>query len=205
MQGLKKICEKHGILFIADEIQTGFARTGSMFAMEQFGVEPDLITLSKSLGAGLPISAVVGRADIMDAPAPGEIGGTYGGSPLGCVAALEVIKIIEEENLVSRSQTIGQRMTDRFKAWQTQYPQIGDVRGLGSMCAIELIKDPATKEPDKESTSKIIQLAQQKGLILLIAGLYSNVIRILVPLVITDEQLEEGLDVFEEAIREILG
>lgn len=203
MQGLKAICEKHGMLFIADEIQTGFARTGSMFAIEQFGVEPDLMTLSKSLGAGFPISAVVGRADVMDAPAPGEIGGTYAGSPLGCVAALEVIKMIEEENLVARSQEIGNTMMDRFRAWQHRFPQIGDVRGLGAMCAIELVKDPVTKEPNKELAGQIVQAAQQKGLILLSAGLFGNVIRVLMPLVITDEQLEEGLGVMEEVLVEL--
>lgn len=204
MQGLKKICEKYGILFIADEIQTGFARTGTMFAIEQFDVVPDLITLSKSMGAGLPISAVVGRSEVMDAPATGEIGGTYGGSPLGCVAAIEVIKIIEEDGLVERSKVIGEKLTERFKSLQAQYPQIGDVRGLGSMIAIEIVKDSLTKEPDKETVSKIIAAAQQKGLILLSAGIYGNCIRVLVPLVVTDEQLSEGMDVFETAVREVL-
>ncbi|NGQ97078.1 4-aminobutyrate--2-oxoglutarate transaminase [Brevibacillus sp. SYP-B805] len=204
MQGLKKICERFGILFIADEIQTGFGRTGSMFAIEQFGVVPDLITLSKSLGAGIPISAVVGRAEIMDAPEAGEIGGTYCGSPLGCAAALEVIKIIEEEGLVARSQQIGQAIMGRFRQWQTLYPKIGDVRGLGAMCAMELVKDPVSKAPDKELTQRIIHNAQQKGLILLSAGLYGNVIRVLVPLVITDEQLEEGLQVLESVLKEEL-
>lgn len=204
MQGLKQICEKNGILFIADEIQTGFARTGSMFAVEQFGVVPDLMTLSKSLGAGFPISAVVGRAEIMDAPNVGEIGGTYAGSPLGCVAALEVIKMIEEEGLVARSKRIGEVMLDRFRMWQEKYSQIGDVRGLGAMCALEIVADPETKVPNKEATAKIVQLAQQKGLILLSAGLYGNVLRILVPIVITDDQLEEGLQVMEQVLTEVL-
>jgi len=204
MQGLKQICENNGILFIADEIQTGFARTGSMFAVEQFGVVPDLMTLSKSLGAGFPVSAVVGRAEIMDAPNVGEIGGTYAGSPLGCVAALEVIKTIEEEGLVARSGKIGKVMLDRFRMWQEKYSQIGDVRGLGAMCALEIVADPETKEPDKEATAKIVQLAQQKGLILLSAGLYGNVLRILVPIVITDDQLEEGLAVMEQVLAEVL-
>jgi 4-aminobutyrate aminotransferase / (S)-3-amino-2-methylpropionate transaminase / 5-aminovalerate transaminase len=204
MQGLKKICEKYGILFIADEIQTGFARTGSMFAIEQFGIVPDIMTLSKSLGAGLPIAAVVGRSEMMDAPGPGEIGGTYGGSPLGCVAAMEVIKMIEEEGLVERSQEIGRILTSRFRSWQQRFEQIGDVRGLGSMVAMEFVKDRVTKEPDKELTGKIIATAQQKGLILLSAGLYGNCIRTLVPIVITDEQLEEGLNVLESVITELL-
>ncbi|MFT8320414.1 MAG: 4-aminobutyrate--2-oxoglutarate transaminase [Bacillus sp. (in: firmicutes)] len=204
MKGLKAICEKHAILFIADEIQSGFGRTGTMFAIEQFDVIPDLITISKSLGAGLPISAVVGKSEIMDAPSPGEIGGTYGGSPLGCVAALEVIKIIESEDLNKRSKIIGNRIKERFQDWQKSYPQIGDIRGLGSMIAMEFVKNPITKEPDKEVVNKIISLAQQRGLILLNAGIYSSCIRILVPLVITDEQLEEGLDVLENVLKEIL-
>lgn len=205
MQGLKQICERHQILMIADEIQTGFGRTGSMFAVEQFGIEPDLMTLSKSLGAGLPISAVVGKAEIIDAPEVGEIGGTYAGSPLGCVAALEVIKMIEREGLVERSQKIGQAIANRFEAWQEKYAQIGDARGMGAMRAMELVKDPRTKEPHREATAQIIQVAQQKGLILLSAGLHSNVLRILVPLVITDDQLNEGLDVLDEALAEVLG
>ncbi|MGP7818356.1 4-aminobutyrate--2-oxoglutarate transaminase [Niallia sp. 01092] len=205
MQGLKKICEKYGILFIADEIQTGFARTGTMFAIEQFDVVPDLITISKSLGAGLPISAVVGSSEIMDAPNPGEIGGTYGGSPLGCVAALEVIKIIEEEKLNERSQKIGKLLTTRFNSWKEKYPEIGEVRGLGSMVAIEFVKDPVTKEPNKEIVSQIISAAQQKGVILLNAGIFGNCIRVLVPIVITNEQLEEGLSVLEQVVEETLG
>ncbi len=204
MQGLKNICEKYGILFIADEIQTGFARTGSMFAIEQFGVVPDLMTLSKSMGAGLPISAVVGRAEVMDAPAPGEIGGTYGGSPLGCVAAMEVIKIIEDDGLIDRSCQIGEVLMDRFRKWQELFPQIGDVRGLGAMVAVEFVKDPLTKEPDKDTVGKIIQLAQQRGLILLSAGIYGNVIRVLVPLVVTDEQLQEALQVLQNVLQEVL-
>ncbi|RKD21811.1 4-aminobutyrate transaminase [Ammoniphilus oxalaticus] len=200
MQGLKQICEQHGILFIADEIQTGFARTGSMFAMEQFGVEPDLITLSKSLGAGIPISAVVGKSEIMDAPNVGEIGGTFAGSPLGCVAALEVIKLIERDGLIERSQAIGRIMDERFKTWQSKYPQVGDVRGLGAMRALELVKDPQSKQPNREAAAQVVQTAQQKGVILLSAGLHSNVLRLLPPLVITDSQLIEGLDVMEQTL-----
>jgi len=204
VQGVKRICEKYGILFIADEVQTGFGRTGKMFAMEHFDVVPDLMTMSKSIAAGVPISAVTGRAEIMDAANPGEIGGTYGGSPLGCVAALNVIEMMEEEGLVERANAIGKQILERFKAMQEKYPVIGDVRGLGAMCAMELVKDPETKEPHKELTAQIIQECNRRGLIVMGAGLYGNVIRILCPLVITDEQLQEGLDVMEEVVEDLV-
>lgn len=200
VQGVKSLCEKHSILFIADEIQTGFGRTGKMFAIEHFGVVPDLITMSKSIGAGLPISAVTGRAEIMDSPNIGEIGGTYGGSPLGCVAALEVIRTIQEDNLLDRSQRIGETFYKRLSGLRERIEQIGDVRQVGAMCAIEFVKDPQGKEPDKDLVQKIIQASHQNGLILMNAGLYGNVIRILVPLVVSDEQLNEGLDVLEKSI-----
>jgi 4-aminobutyrate aminotransferase/(S)-3-amino-2-methylpropionate transaminase len=195
---VKAICEKHGILLIADEIQTGFGRTGKMFACEHFDIEPDIITMSKSIAAGIPISAVTGRAEIMDAPAPGEIGGTYGGSPLGCVAALEVINMLEEEGLVDRANHIGGMILTKFNEMQQKYSAIGDVRGLGAMCAMEIVKDPMTKEPDKELTGKIVAECNRRGVVLLSAGIYSNVIRILSPLVITDSQLEEALSVIDE-------
>jgi 4-aminobutyrate aminotransferase/(S)-3-amino-2-methylpropionate transaminase len=204
VQGVKKLCEKHGILFIADEVQTGFGRTGTMFASEQFGIVPDLITMSKSLAAGLPISAVTGRAEIMDAANPGEIGGTYGGSPLGCAAALAVIEMMEEERLPERANVIGTTILSRFQQLKESYSCIGDVRGLGAMCAMEIVKDPATKEPDKELTGRIVQECYKRGVIVLSAGLYSNVIRILSPLVITDEQLAEGLDVIAEVFAEVV-
>lgn len=197
---LKSICEQHGILLIADEVQTGFGRTGKMFACEHFDIEPDLITLSKSIAAGIPISAVTGRAEIMDAPAPGEIGGTYGGSPLGCVAALEVINMIEEDGLLNRANEIGATILTAFKEMQQKYPVIGDVRGLGAMCAMEIVKDQVTKEPNKELTGKIVAECNKRGVVLLGAGIYSNVIRILSPLVITDSQLKEALSVLDEVI-----
>jgi 4-aminobutyrate aminotransferase / (S)-3-amino-2-methylpropionate transaminase / 5-aminovalerate transaminase len=200
VQGVKALCEKYGILFIADEVQTGFGRTGKMFAMEHFDVVPDLMTMSKSIGAGLPISAVTGRAEIMDSANIGEIGGTYGGSPLGCVAALEVIRTIEEEELVERAQSIGKLFQERFQPLQTKYEYIGDVRSLGAMCAIEFVKDSESKEPNKELVQEIIQKAHQSGLIIMSAGLYGNIIRLLTPLVITDEQLSEGFDVLEKVI-----
>ncbi|WP_139489623.1 4-aminobutyrate--2-oxoglutarate transaminase [Brevibacillus dissolubilis] len=202
VQGVKRLCEKHGILFIADEVQTGFGRTGKMFAMEHFDVEPDLIVMSKSIGAGLPISAVTGRAEIMDSPNPGEIGGTYGGSPLGCVAALKVIEMMEEQNLPARAQVVGDKIISAFKRFQERFREVGDVRGLGAMCALEIVKDKASKEPDKDLTAKIVQACNRNGVVILSAGLYSNVIRILSPLVITDEQLEEGLAVMENVLEE---
>lgn len=202
-QGVKAICEKYGILFIADEIQTGFGRTGKMFAMDHFGVTPDLMTLSKSIAAGLPISAVTGRAEIMDAPNIGEIGGTYGGSPLGCVAALEVIKIIEENHLCNRANSIGDQIVARFENLKCTIPQIGDIRSLGAMTAVELVKDQRTKEPNKEFVQAIVQQVNKKGVVVLGAGLYGNVLRFLCPLVITDEQLQEGLDVIENVMFEL--
>ncbi|GGE13854.1 4-aminobutyrate--2-oxoglutarate transaminase [Marinithermofilum abyssi] len=205
VQGIKALCEEHGILFIADEVQTGFGRTGKLFAMEHFDVVPDLMTMSKSLGAGIPISAVTGRAEIMDSAAPGEIGGTYGGSPLGCVAALEVIRMMEEEKLPERAQAIGEQVLARFSRLQEKYPQIGGVRGVGAMCAFETVKDADTKEPDKELAGRMIRECGQRGVILMGAGIYGNVIRTLAPLVITDEQVQEALDVIEEVVDELLG
>lgn len=202
VQGVKELCEQHGILFIADEIQTGFGRTGKMFASEHFDVIPDLMTMSKSIGAGLPISAVTGRAEIMDSANIGEIGGTYGGSPLGCVAALEVIRTIEEDGLIERAKYIGEMFLEKFQPLQAKYEEIGEVRSLGAMCAIEFITDSSTKNPNKEKVHEIIQKAHQNGLIIMSAGLYGNIIRLLTPLVVTDEQLSEGLEVLEKVISE---
>jgi 4-aminobutyrate aminotransferase / (S)-3-amino-2-methylpropionate transaminase / 5-aminovalerate transaminase len=202
VQGVKAICEQHGILFIADEVQTGFGRTGKMFALEHFDVLPDLMTMSKSIGAGLPISAVTGRAEIMDSANVGEIGGTYGGSPLGCVAALEVIRTIEEDNLIERAKMIGDKFLERFQPLREKYREIGDVRSLGAMCAIEFVEDESTNAPNKEIVQEIIQAAHQNGLIIMGAGLFGNIIRLLTPLVISDEQLSEGLDVLEKVITE---
>ncbi len=201
--GLKDICQKHGMVFIADEIQTGFARTGKMFACENFGLEPDLMTVAKSLGAGLPISAVVGKAEIMDAPEKSEIGTTFGGNPLGCAAGLAVIDKIERERLTEKAQQIGDRMLQRLREMQERFPLIGDVRGLGAMVAIELVKDRQTKEPAKEETNQVISTCYEKGLTVLKAGIYDNVIRFLVPLVIKPEELEHGLDILAESLAEV--
>ncbi len=200
VQGVAEICKQHGILFVSDEIQTGFGRTGKYFAIEHFDVVPDLITVSKSMAAGVPISGVIGRSEIMNVSNPGELGGTYAGCPLGCRAGLAVLDTMEKLNLNERGTAIGEKVMKRFAQFKEKYEVIGDVRGLGAMCAIEFVKDRVTKEPNKEIVSAIITEANRRGLVLLSAGLYGNVIRVLMPLVITDEQLEEGLDILEEAI-----
>lgn len=200
VQAVARICKEHGIVFIADEIQTGFGRTGKLFASEHFDIEPDIITMSKSLAAGIPISAVVGRSDIMDAPSPGEIGGTYGGSPLGCVAALEVIKLIEENRLVERANVIGEQVNAYFADLQKEVPVIAEVRGLGAMIGVEFLSD--TKAPLKEFVAKVTKGCYENGVIVLSAGVHGNILRFLCPLVITDEQLEEGLNVIGGVIKE---
>ncbi|MDT9756941.1 4-aminobutyrate--2-oxoglutarate transaminase [Heyndrickxia coagulans] len=193
-------CRENGILFVSDEIQAGFSRTGRYFAIEHFDVVPDLITISKSLAAGVPLSGVIGRSDIMDAANPGELGGTYAGSPLGCAAALAVLDIIESEKLNERAEKIGRQVLDTFRSWQKEFAFIGDVRGLGAMCAFEVVKDKTTKEPDKALTKRIVKEANKRGLLLLDAGIFGNVIRILMPIVITNDQLQEGLDILKQSI-----
>ncbi len=200
---VREICTQYGILFIADEIQTGFARTGKYFAIDHFGVVPDLITISKSMGAGVPISGVIGRAEIMNTAEIGEIGGTYAGSPLGCRAALTVLDIIENEQLNDRARKIGIRVLEKMHLLAERFEGIGDIRGLGAMCAMEIVKDRQSKAPDKEATGKIVKAAGERGLMLLSAGIYSNVIRLLMPITITDDQLEEGLQIMEEAIEAV--
>jgi 4-aminobutyrate aminotransferase/(S)-3-amino-2-methylpropionate transaminase len=197
---LQNICRAHGILFIADEIQSGFARTGKWFASEHFGIEPDLITTAKSLGGGMPIAAVTGRADIMDAPGPGSLGGTYSGHPASCAAALAAIEAIEKDGLLARSTAIGEHFEKRARGWQKKWPLVGDVRGLGGMCAMELVRNAETREPADAETKEIAKYCYEHGLILITAGTFNNVIRILVPLVVTDEQFNEGLDVLEAAL-----
>ena len=202
LRGLREICDEHGIVMIADEVQTAFGRTGTLFAIEQAGVQPDLITLAKSIAAGIPLSAVVGRREIMDAPGDSTIGGTYVGNPLGCQAGLAVLDEIDRLDLCGRGRAIGEAVRERLLALQRRVPQIGDVRGLGSMLGIEFVRDPATREPAPEIANRVVEIALSRGLILLKAGVYGNVIRNLVPLVISDEQLAEALDVLESAISE---
>jgi 4-aminobutyrate aminotransferase/(S)-3-amino-2-methylpropionate transaminase len=197
---LVDLCHKYGILFIADEVQSGFGRTGSMFASEHYGIEPDLIVTAKSLGGGLPLAAVTGRAEIMDAPGPGGLGGTFAGNPLSCAAALAVLDLFESENLLARANELGDRFQRRARAWQRRWPIVGDVRGLGGMQAIELVKSQDDKTPATDETKKITQYCYEHGLITITAGSYSNVIRVLVPLVATNEQIDEGLDVLESAL-----
>jgi len=201
---LREICDKHGILLICDEVQTGFGRTGTLFAMEQFdGVEPDLMCVAKSIAAGLPLSGVIGKQHIMDAPEDSTIGGTYVGNPVACDAALRVLEIIEREKLLERSKAIGARLKDAFTAFQDKYAFVGDVRGLGAMVAMEFVKDPASKEPAPETASAVVKAAMKRGLLLLKAGVYGNCIRCLAPLVITDEQLEEAIGIIGEALDEV--
>lgn len=200
LKALRSICDEHEILFVVDEVQTGMGRTGKMFAIEHSGVSPDIMTLAKSLGGGFPLSAVVGRADIMDAVAPGGLGGTYGGNPVACVAALAVLDAFEQERLVERSVALGERMKARLNELAGRVPSIGDVRGLGSMVAIELFEDEKRSKPAAALTASIVERAAQNGLILLSCGVYGNVIRILVPITASDAIVDEGLEILEHAV-----
>ena len=200
---LHNICKKHGILFIADEVQSGIARTGKWFASEHFGIEPDLLISAKSLGGGLPLAAVTGRAEVMDAPGVGGLGGTFGGNPLSCVSALAAIETIEKEGLLARSNEIGKRFEERARAWQKKWELVGEVRGLGGMCAIELVRDARTKEPADTETKELSKYCYEHGVINITAGTYGNVMRILVPLVVTDAQFDEGMDVLEAGLASV--
>lgn len=203
LQALRKRCDEHGILLIADEIQTGFARTGKMFAMDYAGVEPDLMTMAKSMAGGFPISAVTGKAEIMDAPGPGGLGGTYGGSPMGCAAGIAVMKVIEDEKLCERANEIGGLMVSRLQdlaAKNTVQGAIGDIRALGAMIAMELVKDGDATRPDPDLTKAIVQEAQRRGLILLSCGVRGNVIRFLAPLTASNDLIGEGMDILEQSL-----
>jgi 4-aminobutyrate aminotransferase / (S)-3-amino-2-methylpropionate transaminase / 5-aminovalerate transaminase len=204
LAGVRRICDEHGIVLVVDEVQTGFCRTGTFFAIEQYDVEPDLITVAKSIASGLPLSGVIGRAPIMDAPGDSAIGGTYVGNPVAQAAALAVLDVIEEEGLGERAGVVGDTIRARMLAWQDRFPEIGDVRGLGAMLAIELVRDPATKDPAPELATRIVENAAENGLLLLKSGIYSNCIRVLVPLVISDAELDEALSVWEAAIEAAL-
>jgi 4-aminobutyrate aminotransferase/(S)-3-amino-2-methylpropionate transaminase len=201
---LREICDKHGIVLIADEVQSGIARTGKMFAIEHWGVEPDLITTAKSLGGGLPIGGVTGRAEIMDASHPGGLGSTFAGNPLACAAALAALETIQKDGLLARSTALGKRFEERVNSWKRKWEIIGDVRALGGMCAFELVKDRETREPAGTETKELAKYAYEHGLITITAGTLGNVMRILVPLVITDEQFEEGMDVLEAGVAHVV-
>jgi 4-aminobutyrate aminotransferase/(S)-3-amino-2-methylpropionate transaminase len=204
MEGLRTICDDQGICLVVDEVQTGFARTGRLFAIEHYGIEPDLITLAKSIAGGLPLSGVLGNAEILDAAHDGAVGGTFVGNPVAQAAALAVLDVIEEEGLVERANAIGDAVRARMLSWQERFAAIGDVRGLGAMLAIELVADRATKEPAAGLAVRVIEAALERGLLLLKAGVHGNCIRVLCPLVISDAELDEALAVWEEALEAVL-
>ena len=205
LKAIRGVCDEHGIVMIADEVQTGVARTGKMFCVEHSGVVPDLITMAKGLGGGFPLSAVTGRATIMDAAHPGGLGGTYGGNPISIAAAHAVLDVIESEDLCGRATRVGQKMRTRLEALAKELPLIGDVRGVGAMVAIELVKDAKTKEPDADTTAAVLAHAEKRGLILLSCGTSANVVRLLAPLTIQDNVLDEGLALLADALRDAYG
>jgi 4-aminobutyrate aminotransferase/(S)-3-amino-2-methylpropionate transaminase len=200
LEGVRRICTDNGIVLVVDEVQTGFGRTGKMWGIENYSVEPDLITVAKSIAAGLPLSGVIGKAEIMDAPGDSAIGGTYVGNPVAQAAALAVLDVFEDESLVERATQIGDTIRARMETWQGRWDAIGDVRGLGAMLAIELVHDRQTKDPAPEFASAVVAAAAEQGLLLLKSGIYSNCIRVLVPLVISDGELDEALAVWEDAL-----
>ena len=205
LRGVRRICDTHGIVLVVDEVQTGFGRTGRVFAIEHAGVEPDLVVVAKSIAMGLPLSGVLGRQAIMDAAVPGAIGGTYVGNPVAQAAALAVLDVIEDEGLVERSAAIGETIRARMLAWQDRYLEIGDVRGLGSMLAIELVTERSTQEPAPELAARLCEEALARGLMLITCGIYGNCIRVLVPLVVTEAELDEALGVWEDALEAAVG
>jgi 4-aminobutyrate aminotransferase len=205
LAGLRRVCDRHGIVLVADEVQTGFARTGRFFACEHYDVEPDLVCVAKSIAMGLPLSGVLGRASIMDAGHVGAVGGTYVGNPVALAAALAVLDVIESEALVERSARIGDTIRSRMHAWQERWPAIGDVRGLGSMLAIEFVTDGEARTPAPELARAVVDAALTRGLLLITCGVYGNCIRVLVPLVVTDVELDEALGAWEDALAAALG
>ncbi len=205
LEGVRRICDDNGIVLVVDEVQTGYGRTGKMWGIEHYDVEPDLMTIAKSIAAGLPLSGVIGKAEIMDAPGDSAIGGTYVGNPVAQAAALAVLDVFEEESLVERAGQIGETIRGRMQSWQQRWDVIGDVRGLGAMLAIELVHDRSTKDPAPELASSVVDAASERGLLLLKSGIYSNCIRVLVPLVISEGELDEALGVWEDALGSALG
>ncbi|WP_311946488.1 4-aminobutyrate--2-oxoglutarate transaminase [Halomonas piscis] len=205
LQALRDLCDEHGIMLIVDEVQSGFARTGKFFALEHTDVQADIMTMAKSLANGMPLSAVVGTAAVMDAAGPGSLGGTYSGNPLACTAALAVIEAIEEENLLEQSAALGDKLAKRFDAWQTDFEAVDNVRHLGSMAAFELVTDKTSRTPDPQLAAALCAKAREKGLILLSCGFWGNSIRILVPITVDDNVLEEGLTIMESCLKELTG
>jgi len=201
-QELVKICRENGILFVADEIQSGMGRTGTMFAIEHWGVEPDLITVAKSMGAGMPIAAVVGRREVMDSVHPWGLGGTYGSNPVASAAALAVLEVFEEEDMLGKAKALGKKLNERFEAFRKKYPIVGEIRGLGAMLGLALVKGEK-REPAADEAKKLAAFCLERGLIILVCGTYSNVVRVLVPFVISDEQLEKGLAILEQGLAEV--
>jgi 4-aminobutyrate aminotransferase/(S)-3-amino-2-methylpropionate transaminase len=201
---LLEICRKHNILFIADEVQTGIARTGTLFACEQLGIEPDILITAKSLGGGLPLASVTGRAEIMDAPGVGGLGGTFGGNPLSCEAALAVLDMVEKQNLCARAKELGNRFVGRALEWQKRWPQIGAIHGMGAMRSLELVRPGPDRKPADEETRQIVKYCYEHGLITISAGTYGNIIRLLMPLVTTNQQFDEGLDVLAAALQSVV-
>jgi 4-aminobutyrate aminotransferase/(S)-3-amino-2-methylpropionate transaminase len=205
LEGIRRICDDNGIVLVIDEVQTGFGRTGRMWGIEHYDVEPDLMTVAKSIAAGLPLSGVIGRAEIMDAPGDSAIGGTYVGNPVAQAAALAVLDVFEEDGLVERAGQIGETIRARMQGWQQRWDAVGDVRGLGAMLAIELVHDRGSKNPAPELASAVVEAAAERGLLLLKSGIYSNCIRVLVPLVISEAGLDEALGAWEDALGTALG
>jgi 4-aminobutyrate aminotransferase / (S)-3-amino-2-methylpropionate transaminase / 5-aminovalerate transaminase len=204
VDGVRRLCDEHGIVFVVDEVQTGFGRTGRMWGIEHYDVEPDLITIAKSIAAGLPLSGVLGKAEIMDAPGDSAVGGTYVGNPVAQAAALAVLDVFDEEGLNERGAAIGELIRERMHAWQERWDAIGHVRGLGAMLAIELVHDRESKAPAADLASQVVEQAAERGLLLLKSGIYGNCIRVLVPLVISDAELDEALGVWEQALEAAL-
>jgi 4-aminobutyrate aminotransferase/(S)-3-amino-2-methylpropionate transaminase len=204
LKALRALCDKHGIVLIVDEIQTGFARTGKMFAIEHYGIEPDLMTMAKSLAGGFPLAAVVGKQQIMDAPITGGLGGTYAGSAVSCAAALAVIDVMEKEKLPARANQVGDILMQRLRKFQGEFTCVGEVRGLGAMVAMELVRNRDPHAPEADLAKALVQRAAANGLVLLSCGLYGNVIRLLVPLTASDAIINEGLDIIEKSLREVL-
>ena len=203
LRALRTLCDRHGMVLIIDEIQSGFGRTGKMFAVEYAGIEPDLMTVAKSIAGGVPLSALIGKAEIMDAPPPGALGGTYAGSPIGCAAALAVLEVMKAERLLERSLRLGERLQAALRGLQKRFPAIGEIRGLGSMVAMELIKNGKADQPDADLTRALVQAAARHGLVILSCGTYGNVIRFLAPLTIPENVLDEGLGKLEAALAEV--